>query len=128
MNALIAVRARRSSGVLGRLAEAETLAEDRRIALHSAIAEAERAVKHGDDVAREVAEAKIDCLLDEARSGRQAADPQAQEPASPVSGFDGGFRGGRRFRPQYAASESADQLFQRAMSQHVAERAERAAD
>jgi hypothetical protein len=59
------------------------------------MADAERAIKHGDDVARELAEARIDKLFE----GARAARPAGQEPAQPLTGFDGGVRRGVSVKP-----------------------------
>jgi hypothetical protein len=74
MNRLIASRASRAHGVVGRLGDIDT--RERRAALNAAMAEAEHAIKVGDPVARELAEERIDTILAEARAARQ---PRGEE-------------------------------------------------
>jgi hypothetical protein len=111
-------------GLMDRLADG--IAEDRRDAMHAATADIELAIKHGDDLGREMAEARLDAILDRARAERQT--PQTPEP--PTTSFDGGFRGRRTVAPAagLARSETAGQLFQRALRQSLDERAERGDD
>lgn len=123
MNDFIRRAARRGerSGVMARLASAGPLGENRQAALNAAMADAELAIKHGDAVGREMAEARIDRLFDEARAAREPTQEAATEP--PVR-LDGGVRGRRGVAPPpRLAVESAGQLFARAMRQSVEERA-----
>jgi hypothetical protein len=86
MNRMILGHARRGEGVVEHLGEVDT--QERRSALNDALSAAERAIKHGDEVGREMAEARIDSVLAEARAAGQTA---SQEEAPQVS-FDGGVR------------------------------------
>ena len=87
MNELIAAGRRSPGGLIDRMAGV-SLPDERREALQTAIADYERSVKRGDNLGRDMADARIDALLDEARAARQ---PQEEEPAPRVS-FDGGVR------------------------------------
>jgi hypothetical protein len=73
---------------MDRLHDAGRLAEDRGAELRAAMADAERAIKHGDEEARGLAEARIDKLFE----GARAARPADQEPAQQAISFDGGVR------------------------------------
>jgi hypothetical protein len=126
MNQLIVRAARRGAGVMDRLPA--RLDEQRASEFHEALSAAERAIKAGDATGRDIAEARLDRILDDARAARQeAAGQPTPELAGP--GFDGGVRGRRRERPTPGIYvESAGQLFQRAMKQSLVERAERGDD
>jgi hypothetical protein len=62
MNRLIAGARRGRVGVLDRLA-GTALDTDRQAQFQSALADVERAAKTGDDVARDMAEARLDAVL-----------------------------------------------------------------
>lgn len=85
-------RPRRSDGLLDRLRGTAPNTDDRQERFHRAVAEIERAAKTGDELGREMAEARLDAVLDEVRADRQASSNSGHEPAEPAPSFDGGVR------------------------------------
>lgn len=79
-------RDRGDGGLVERL-WAKPLAEERRVALGAALADAERAIKRGDNSARSAAEERIEAILNQ---GQEVATP-AEPVAVPVR-LDGGAR------------------------------------
>lgn len=87
MNAFIAEtagRGERQRGLLDRLG-GTTLDDDRRRELNEAMIAAETAIRQGNDAGREIAEIRLDRVLDEAREVHKAAQP-------PAVSWDGGVR------------------------------------
>ncbi len=82
------IAAGRGGGLIDRLGEVSALADDHREEFREAMADFERSVKRGDEVGRDMADARIDRLLNEARAARQ---PLEEEAATGFS-FDGGMR------------------------------------
>lgn len=93
MNELIrnSARPRRTVGLIDKLKTTPPLENDRALRFHQAVADAERAVKAGDELAREVAEARLDAVIEESRAARAENVGRSAEPV-PVPSFDGGVR------------------------------------
>ena len=100
MNKLIAssIRSRRTVGLIDKLKTTPPLENDRAERFHQALADVERAAKAGDELARELAEARIDAVIEESRAARRAENEMsnvgrsAAEAAPAVPSFDGGVR------------------------------------
>lgn len=131
MNALIVAASRRGErtsrlGLIDRLRGTGPLDDDRQERLNAALSDIERAIRASDDLGRDMAEARLDAVLKEARAAREEHRSAEQPVAPPQSGFDGGFRPSGRRRPTPGIwEESAGQLFARAMVQSRVERRER---
>jgi hypothetical protein len=85
MNALIANSARRGErqlGVIDKLRGVAPLEAGPQGDLNAAMASYEHACRHGDEAAKQTADAEIERLLNQARAARQPASPS----------FDGGVR------------------------------------
>lgn len=119
MNQLIRQAAsRRHGGALESLGDVDT--EQRRAEYHEAMIAYEKAAKAGDEIGKEMADARIDRIFEEASAARDARPQEEQVQTS----FDGGVRstpGGRKPGPR---RETAGDLFRRAMIESRAERAE----
>jgi len=127
MNELIvrsARRGERSRGLIDRLQGATPLGDERQRALNEQMTAYETAARHGDDIGAELADTRIERLLNDARAARQQADQP------PTSSFDGGSHGARTVAPppQMRGPETAGQLFAAAMTASRLERAERGDD
>jgi hypothetical protein len=95
MNRLIVANARRGTrtvGLVDRLRGTPPLDVDRQERLNLAMADYEHALKRGDDIAAQIADEKVDALLNESRAARQ-------EPQPPAPSFDGGARRSVSTRP-----------------------------
>lgn len=110
-------RGRRTGGLVDRLPGAD-LSHGRRERLSAAMARFEAASKAGDDIAREMADAEIDAVLNE---GREAA---AQVAAPPPVSFDGGVQK-RQFTPAYRQDRESPAALMLMAFQASAERRKR---
>ncbi len=119
-------------GLVDRLHDAGPIGSDRQERLQRAMSDYETAVKRSDEMGREMADARIDAVLDEARDARRAAEAQAVEATrlAPRHGDTGaGVRSARTgFNPHGARQESSTALFRRAIAARQVERAVDAAD
>jgi hypothetical protein len=118
MNSLIAGAARsrrvRRGGLIDALKDTD-LGDGRRERVSQAEIRYETAIKRGDEVGREMADAELTAILDEGRAARAAA--QEAPAAQPIS-FDGGVQK-RVHKPAYQeaverANESPATLLRRA--------------
>jgi hypothetical protein len=89
MNEFILARAGRKPRELGLMDRGlGRLSDDGRNDLQAAMVDYESAARAGDETGRDMADARIERLLEERRAAREPEKPAA----APVSGFDGGVR------------------------------------
>lgn len=96
MNRLIAQAARGNrDGLLDRLRGSGRLDEHRQACLNAAMADLEAAARRGDEIARDMADERVEAILAESRAARQQAASNvgySPEPPAPAPSFDGGVR------------------------------------